>query len=146
MVKLKATDGLTTVTAKKEISVKRQDIVARDGRFYKYANGIVKDTETGLEWFAGPDRDMNKNEAKSWVKSLSLNGGGWRMPTWNELRSLWKKDADSPKITHLLRITGWGIWSGATKERPFNFGPQYTFFGDTGGSDGVRAFAVRSSN
>lgn len=32
--------------------------IDRDGHFIAYSTGIVEDTKTGLEWFAGPDRDM----------------------------------------------------------------------------------------
>jgi len=56
------------------------NVIKRDGIYVAYANGIVKDTKTGLEWKVGPDKDMNWNEAKSWVESLNLDGGGWRMP------------------------------------------------------------------
>jgi len=31
----------------------------RDGNFVAYDNGVVYDTRTGLEWFAGPDKDTN---------------------------------------------------------------------------------------
>ena len=45
----------------------KSDVIKKDGDYLLYANGIVKDTKTGLEWKAGPDRDMNWNEARSWV-------------------------------------------------------------------------------
>jgi hypothetical protein len=53
-----------------------QKEVARDGVYVAYANGIVKDTKTGLEWVVGPDKDTNWEEAKSWVQNLNLDGGG----------------------------------------------------------------------
>ena len=53
-------------------------VIQRDGIYVAYANGIVKDTKTGLEWKAGPDRDTTWAEARSWVQSLNLDGGGWR--------------------------------------------------------------------
>jgi len=65
--------------------------VSDDGRYVAYANGIVKDTNTGLEWKAGPDKDTNWNQARSWVQSLNLDGGGWRMPTMDEVEGLYKK-------------------------------------------------------
>jgi len=85
----------------------------------------VKDTRTGLEWVAGPDRDTNWNEARSWVQSLDLDGGGWRMPTMDELEGLYKKGAGSRNMTPLLETTGWWVWSGETKGSsvawPFGF-------------------------
>ena len=73
--------------------------------------GIVKDPNTGLEWMAGPDRDTNWYEAKSWVQSL---GSGWRMPTLDELAGLYKKGAGPRNMTPLLKTTGWWVWSGET--------------------------------
>ena len=55
------------------------NVSQRDGIYVAYANGVVKDTNTGLEWKAGPDRDMTWNEARFWVESLNLDGGGWRI-------------------------------------------------------------------
>lgn len=90
-------------------------IVKRDGQYVAYANGIVKDTSTGLEWKAGPDRDTNWNEARSWVQSL---GSDWRMPSIDELNGLYKKGMGSHNLTPLLKATSgkylW-VWSGETK-------------------------------
>jgi len=60
-----------------------------DDRFCSLPSGIVKDSNTGLEWKVGPDKDTNWNEVRSWVQSLSLDDGGWRMPTVDELVSLY---------------------------------------------------------
>ncbi|MCG7853283.1 MAG: DUF1566 domain-containing protein [Methanosarcinaceae archaeon] len=62
--------------------------VARDGKYIKYANGIVYDTKTGLQWVAGPDRNITWNEAKSWAQSLNIEGGSWRIPTLGEIEGL----------------------------------------------------------
>jgi hypothetical protein len=53
-----------------------------------YENGIVEDRMTGLEWKAGPDKDNTWDEARSWVQRLNVDGGGWRMPTMDELAGL----------------------------------------------------------
>ena len=55
--------------------------------YVAYANGIVRDKKTGLEWKAGPDREMNWYETKNWVESLNIDGGGWRMPKIAELKT-----------------------------------------------------------
>jgi hypothetical protein len=44
--------------------------VGRDGVYVLYANGIVLDKTTGLEWLVGPDTDTDWNQAKTWVKSV----------------------------------------------------------------------------
>ena len=124
------------------------NVIGRDGTYIAYANGIVKDTNTGLEWKVGPDKDMNWDKARSWVQSLNLDGGGWRMPTMNELEGLYRKSAGDRNMTPLLKTTGWGVWSGETKgssdARPFNFIYRGRFWEDRGSSYYKRAFAVRS--
>ena len=43
----------------------------------------LKDIEGG----ATPIPDTTWNEARFWVQHLSVGGGGWRMPTMNELKT-----------------------------------------------------------
>ena len=45
-----------------------QKEVGRDGVYVTYANGIVRDTKTGLEWKAGPDKNTNWDQARSWCR------------------------------------------------------------------------------
>ena len=124
------------------------NIIKRDGIYVAYANGVVKDTNTGLEWKAGPNKDTDWNEAKSWVQSLNLDGGGWRMPTVGELAGLYKDGAGSRNMTPLLKTTGWGVWSGETQgssdARYFHFYYGNRYWSDRINSNNVRAFAVRS--
>ncbi len=124
------------------------NVTERDGSYVAYANGIVKDTKTGLEWKAGPDKDTDWDEARSWVQSLNLDGGGWRMPSMDELQNLYKKGTGDRNMTSLLKTTGWGVWSSETEGSSaawvLDFG-----YGDRGwgyrfSSNGRRAFAVRS--
>jgi len=68
-------------------------VVDSGRRYEKYAGGVVLDMKTGLEWYAGPDRDMDWIEAQRRVESLSVAGGGWRMATRKELKTLYKKGA-----------------------------------------------------
>jgi len=125
------------------------DVIKRDGGYVAYANGIVKDTKTGLEWKVGPDESTTWNEARSWVQSLNLDGGGWRMPTTDELKTLRKQGAGSRNMTPLLKTTGWWVWSGETegssKARNFNFDYGFRYWHDRVYSTNLfRAFAVRS--
>ena len=99
-----------------------------EARYVINAEGVVSDTETGLEWHAGPDRGINWYQAKSWVEQLSVAGGGWRMPTRKELRTLYQKDFGDPNrnVTPLLLMTGWYSWSGESHDSSsgwlFHFG------------------------
>ena len=156
---LKTTDGNSTAVARKTIVINRQDCVARDGKYCQYSTGVVKDTSTGLEWYVGPDRRTKWHEAKAWVEKLNVAGGGWRMPTKNELKALYQKGAGTRNMTPLLKTTGWWVWSGETKGSSsawfFNFNegyvfrrrqdnPGYEFWLLREGSPNGRGFAVRS--
>ena len=124
------------------------NVIKPDGIYIAYANGIVRDTNTGLEWKAGPDRETNWDEARSWVQSLDLDGGGWRMPSTDELRSLYKKGSGDRNITPLLKTSGWWVWSNETKDsslaRGFYFTGGYKPWMARESSSLKRAFAVRS--
>ena len=124
------------------------NVIKRDGIYVAYANGIVKDTDTGLEWKAGPDEDTNWNEAKSWVQSLKNDSGGWKMPTIGELKTLYMKGSGTYNMTPFLKMSGGWVWSGETKNSSsawcLNFGTGLEFLTDRSYSGHERAFAVRS--
>lgn len=108
------------------------------------------DRNTGLEWLAGPDEDTTWYDAKRWIESLTaVAGGGWRMPTREELKTLYEKDKGTRNMTPLLKTTGWWLWSGETKGSASAWG----FFFHNGEAGwglrdsygfGGRGFAVRS--
>ncbi len=130
------------------LTLAAQKEVGRDGVYVAYANGIVRDTKTGLEWKVGPDKSTNWDQASSWVQSLNLDGGGWRMPTMDELEGLYSRGVGSRNMTPLLETTGWWVWSGETKGSsgawgfPFDLGFRAWSHRDL--SSGKRVFAVRS--
>ena len=125
-----------------------QKEVGRYGVYVAYANGIVKDTKTGLEWKVGPDKRTNWDQARSWVQNLNLDGGGWRLPTTDELRTLYKKGTGSRNMTPLLKTTGWHVWSGETEDSStawtFYFRLGLRYWSNRLFSYATRAFAVRS--
>jgi hypothetical protein len=96
--------------------------IARDGVYIAYANGIVKDTSTGLEWVAWTGRNLNWNNARSWVQNFNLDGGGWRLPTLTELEGLYRQGSGTRNMTPLLRIEYWHVWSAETKDSSFAWG------------------------
>ena len=124
------------------------NVMEGDGIYVVYANGIVKDTKTGLEWKVGPDKNTTWNEARSWVQSLDLDGGGWRMPTLDELEALYRKGAGDCNMTPLLKTTGLGVWSGETEgssnARLFGFDTGDRYWNTRNDSYNRRGFAVRS--
>ncbi len=83
-----------------------------DKRFILRNNGIVLDTATGLEWVVGPDRDLSRMDAVSWIKKLTLDGGGWRLPSRSELRALYQKHKGGRYVLpDWVNLKGSGIWS-----------------------------------
>jgi len=137
--------------APKVVSIDPKDReIGRDDHYIAYDNGIVRDTKTGLEWYAGPDRDFTWSKAKRWTKKLTISGGGWRMPTGDELAGLYRKGAGPRNMTHLLKTTGWFVWSGKLRSyggyeyRAFSFRRGRRFWNGGGDDSPFRAFAVRS--
>ncbi len=124
--------------------------IARDDPFIAFASGVVRDTKSGLEWVAGPDRDMTWGEARDWVKSLNIDGGGWRMPTMDELGTLYQPGRGKRNMTPLLKPTGWLVWSGEKKTSSaallFSFNIGCKKWPLRNASCFPRAFAVRSRN
>jgi hypothetical protein len=122
--------------------------VAEDVRFVKYDNGIVYDAKTDLEWYAGPDRDTTWEEAREWANNLSLDGGGWRMPTGNELSTLYQRGKGARNISPLFETTGWWIWTNWTIEgrrsQGFRLDLGFEDWEIANMSSTSRAFAVRS--
>lgn len=149
---LRTADASKTLTLRKQRAeidwVSEPKAIDRDGTFTAYATGVVYDKNTGLEWYAGPDKSTTWNEAKKWVENLNVAGGGWRMPTKQELKSLYKKGAGERNMTPLLKTTGWWVWSDETKGSslawffPFHSGSKG--WTSRNSSGGIRCFAVRS--
>jgi hypothetical protein len=134
-----------------ESMASKTGIVASEGNYIKYSTGIVYDRKTGLEWYAGPDRDMSWYEAKSWIKSLDAGEGRWRAPREKDLRSLYWKRTGTRNITSLLKTTGWHVWAVQTGDSGSSWSHYFYFRGSgswgitaSSTSTDMRAFAVRS--
>ncbi len=123
-------------------------IIDRESHFIKYETGVVKDTKTGLQWIVGPDKNIIWSQAKLWVDELDLDGGGWRLPTRNELKGRYQNGIGTRNMTPLLKTTGWLVWYGETEggasawHFPFDFRKVYWDFRTF--SRRGRVFAVRS--
>jgi len=122
-------------------------IFAKDGHYISYENGIIYDEKTNMEWFAGPDKFITWDEAKAWVESLSVEGGGWRLPKKDELKSLYKRGAGDRNMTPLFKHTGWRLWSNEAEGELgawyFNFYDGNYTWGLRESEGNPRVFAVR---
>ena len=117
-------------------------------RFAKSRTGVIKDAQTGFEWIVGPDESTSWYMAQSWVQNLTVNGGGWRMPTKAELKTLYQKNTGSRNMNPLFKTTGWWVWSAGDRNASTAWGFSFKY----GYADWIsktkyinsRVFAVRS--
>jgi hypothetical protein len=124
------------------------EVVYTDRHLLQYDSGVVYDTESGLEWYAGPDQSTSWQEAKGWVTALDLFGGGWRMPTTSELDTLYHVGDGINNITYLLYNSGFWLWAGQTEDSSSKWVFSFSYGGEGWNGqpppDGGRAIAVRT--
>ncbi|MBU4232795.1 MAG: DUF1566 domain-containing protein [Proteobacteria bacterium] len=117
-------------------------------RFTKADNGVITDSVTGLDWYVAPNRDNNWHQAKAWTESLTVAGGGWRMPTVAELIGIYQKGASPNNMDPLFQSPGVWVWSGQLNNAVSAWG--YAFYSGLVGYHGIdyalgrQVFAVRS--
>lgn len=125
----------------------RPEIVARDSRYVAFADKVICDCFSGLEWLAGPDEDMSWEKGRQWAKNLAIGGGGWRLPTLNELRGLFKMNKKGDNLSPLFGISTTDVWSceteGDSSAWGFNFLPGNKFWTSKTLSRRFRVLAVR---
>jgi len=146
----KAVTEMQTKTRKVERrdSYRGNGALIAEGIVFVDGHGIIIDFKAGLQWYVGPDQDTDWDQANAWVKSLTVGGGGWRMPTIAELKSLYHKGMGDRNMPPEFKTTGWVVWSneqqGSSAAWYFGFGNGYELYGERSFSNDGRAFAVRS--
>lgn len=60
----------------------------KPARFTRDDQGIITDSQTGLQWYFSSVGYFTWDKAKSWTEELKVGGGGWRMPRRSELAGL----------------------------------------------------------
>jgi hypothetical protein len=131
-------------------------------RFTDNGDGTVTDHQRNLMWAQTDNHgDVSWKQAQRWVQytfpqSVAKNYTNWRMPTIEELQSLYVTDKDyegyetdcgmNVKIDPAIRLTcGW-VWSGDTKTITawiFNFNRGYPYTDRMVHRKACRALAVR---
>ena len=120
---------------------------ANDTRF-TLKNGVIYDAILGLQWAPAPNRSMNHYKAEEYARNLSLAGGGWRLPTRAELKSLYepsKPGGADPK----LNVSDFFVWTSELNGPSdawffdFNNGNEYRN-GRDNSNNNDRVLAVRS--
>jgi len=119
---------------------------SRTSERFSLEGGVIYDSELGLQWApcSGPGMGMSHLKAEKYARNLSLAGGGWRLPTREELKSLY----DTTKrggADHIFNINGSDVWSS---ELTFLWGMEAWFFDFTHGCEdrGLRAVLFNNGN
>lgn len=78
--------------------VARVDADAPPGQ-YTIVNGTVRDTKSKLTWQQNAESpQLSWSAAQTYCQNLALDGGGWRMPSANELMSIVDETRQDPSI------------------------------------------------
>lgn len=120
-------------------------LVTKNTIYKVLENGVIKDTETGLEWKVGENSDVTWYEANDWIQKLN---DGWRLPTENEVARLVHFCIKTKNIPALVFTDSWPVWVSETKGED----GRYIYLAEPGspdwyekdGSTGMRVIAVRS--
>ncbi len=132
-------------------------------RFINNGDGTITDRQLGLMWGAFDNQgDINWQEAKRWVTftfpyTIEKSYDNWRLPTIEELRSLYSNiqdnhgyQADCGKTVHIIpeiHLSCTWVWSAENKSitaRVFNFSRGYSYMDRMATKRGLRALAVRN--
>lgn len=111
------TNNSLPVVEKDLPDIKKPSLIYSDERFMKYDNGVITDQKTRMEWHIGPEK-INLHEAKGWAANLTTDGGGWRLPTLEELKGIYQKGAGVMKgfsehnRSKIFEPCGAFIWAG----------------------------------
>lgn len=138
-------------------------IVGSKKRYIVSSCGSIQDIRTGLEWYIGADRNVTWYEAQEWTSGLNNCGGSWRMPTIEEIRTLYNPSVKAgigyytegryfpAHIDPVFNAIGGGSWVWANQQvgtenaHSFNLNQgKVVEYSATNTSYSTRAFAVRS--
>ena len=123
------------------------DLASAAERFAISSEGVISDSETGLEWVIGPDKNTNYEQANQWVAGCNTASGGWRMPTRKELLGIYQKGIGDRNLDKVFKITGFYVWAELRSQSSawaFNFGMGEECWFTKRTSNYVRVLGVRS--
>ena len=123
-------------------------LYAADNTRFTLKDGVIDDAELGLQWAPAPDQAMNHYQAEEYARNLTLAGGGWRLPTREEVKSLYDK-SQSGGAYPMFNLSGMWVWTSALDGPSyawaffFTIGREFSFLRDYSYSS-FRVLAVRS--
>lgn len=101
-------------------------------------NGVVYDTTSGLDWERLPDTTWtNWHDANRHVAGLTLDGGGWRLPTVTEGLALYEQ------ISALTGCSDCSGDQGPFEDLQLGYWTSWTYWG---GQDGAFYFGLWRPN
>lgn len=63
-------------------------LVRSVGPYHVTSDHTIIDERSGLEWLPGPEQLTSYENAGAMIKKVDAYGGGWRMPTYAEYRTV----------------------------------------------------------
>jgi len=94
-----------TKAIREQFDLKRREALLRGGA-HKKPTFLA----AGLEWQAEPVGPMSWHNANEYASRLSLPGGGWRLPTGDELYALFKVAETSPALNRIPGMTSEALY------------------------------------
>jgi hypothetical protein len=117
-------------------------------RFAVSSDGVISDADSGLEWLEGPNQDTKYASATNWVANCKVAGGGWRMPTVQELKTLYLPGVGQRNMDPVFKTSVWRVWAesgGSSSMSAVEFpGGNEVLFRTGQYLEGCRVFVVRS--
>ncbi len=86
--------------------------------FKVLSNGVIEDPRTGLEWAPVPMPTVNYEMALAYARSLGLAGGGWRLPTIDELEGLYETGQGGCGLDSAFGDRYPNAWAANVKHQP----------------------------
>lgn len=102
----------------------RREVDTYLARWTNRGNGILVDNQTGLEWTQTDNgEDVDWSEARHWCGTLRLGGNGWRLPTVDELQSIYSAPVNlitagssTVRVSPFFRLNNPVYWSGTQRD------------------------------
>lgn len=95
---------------------------------FTFLDGVITDSGTGLQWAVCPGPSMSWTDAARYAETLSFQGGGWRLPTREELRDIYDRSQEGHADPSFRINCNW-VWTseakGTTDAWFFNFENSY---------------------
>ena len=76
----------------------------------------VVDEKNQLVWKTGPSANISFRKARRWVESLTVNSGGWKLPTLEQLSTLCKESEHDASLQPLFEHYTSYVWFGDRKK------------------------------